>query len=335
MGGMTVTPNERNDLILMSPMTGRRVCMDYRKLNAWTQKDHFSHSLHGPNVGQTCRQGWYYFLDGYLGYNQNSIAPEDQEKTTFTCPYGTFAFKRMPFGLCNAPMTFQRYMMSIFSDMVEETIEVFMDDFSMDYSKVAYPLCKLLEKDCKFYFDESYLRAFGELKGKLVSVPIIISPNQGETFEVMCDVSGVALGMVLGQRRDKILHRIYYVSKALNEAQKNNTLIAKDAKQRFIRWVLLLQDFEFEVEERKGTATQMVDHFLRMEDEAMHKLGEKAEINDAFPDEDILVVSHDLIPWFADFVNYLASDCPADLTLHQRKKFLHDVKKFFFAISLT
>ena len=126
-----MTPNERNDLILMSPMTGRRVCMDYRKLNAWTQKDHFSHSLHGPNVGQTCRQGWYYFLDGYLGYNQNSIAPEDQEKTTFTCPYGTFAFKRMPFGLCNAPMTFQRYMMSIFSDMVEETIEVFMDDFSM------------------------------------------------------------------------------------------------------------------------------------------------------------------------------------------------------------
>ena len=73
----------------------------------------------------------------------------------------------------------------------------------------------------------------------------------------------------------------------------------------------------------------MVDHFLRMEDEAMHKLGEKAEINDAFPDEDILVVSHDLIPWFADFVNYLASDCPADLTLHQRKKFLHYEKKFF------
>ena len=62
------------------------------------------------------------------------------------------------------------------------------------------------------------------MNGKLVSVPIIISPNQGETFEVMCDVSGVALGMVLGQRRDKILHRIYYVSKALNEAQKNNTV---------------------------------------------------------------------------------------------------------------
>ena len=70
-------------------------------------------------------------LDGYSGYNQIAIALEDQEKTTFTCPYGTFAFKRMPFGLCNALTTFQRCMMSIFSEMVEDIIEVFMDDFSV------------------------------------------------------------------------------------------------------------------------------------------------------------------------------------------------------------
>ena len=74
---------------------------------------------------------YYCFLDGYSGYNQIAIAPEDQEKTTFTCPYGTFAFRRMPFRLCNAPGTFQRCMMAIFSDMVEKTIEVFMDDFSV------------------------------------------------------------------------------------------------------------------------------------------------------------------------------------------------------------
>ena len=74
---------------------------------------------------------YYCFLDGYSGYNQIAIAPEDQEKTTFTCPYGTFAFRRMPFGLCNAPGTFQRCMMAIFSDMVEKTIEIFMDDFSV------------------------------------------------------------------------------------------------------------------------------------------------------------------------------------------------------------
>ena len=73
----------------------------------------------------------YYFLDGYSCYNQIAIALEDQEKTTFTCPYGTFAFKRMPFRLCNVPTTFQRCMMFMFSDLVEEVMEIFMDDFSV------------------------------------------------------------------------------------------------------------------------------------------------------------------------------------------------------------
>ncbi|CAA7040985.1 unnamed protein product [Microthlaspi erraticum] len=74
---------------------------------------------------------YYCFLDGYSGFFQIPIHPDDQEKTTFTCPYGTYAYRRMPFGLCNAPATFQRCMMSIFTDLIEEIMEVFMDDFSV------------------------------------------------------------------------------------------------------------------------------------------------------------------------------------------------------------
>ena len=75
-------------------------------------------------------QAYYCFLDGYSGYNQIAVDPRDQEKTAFTCPFGVFAYRRMPFGLCNAPTTFQRCMLAIFSDMVEKSIEVFMDKFS-------------------------------------------------------------------------------------------------------------------------------------------------------------------------------------------------------------
>ena len=76
-------------------------------------------------------QSYYCFLDGYSGYNQIDVDPKDQEKTIFTCPFGVFAYRCMPFGLWNAPASFQRCMMAIFSDMVEKCIEVFMDDFSV------------------------------------------------------------------------------------------------------------------------------------------------------------------------------------------------------------
>ncbi|XP_049382699.1 uncharacterized protein LOC125847034 [Solanum stenotomum] len=244
-----------------------------------------------------------------------SIAPEDQEKTIFTCPYGTFAFKRMPFGLCNAPATFQKCMMSIFADIVENTLEVFMDDFSVvgdtfddcllnvsralqrceaanlvlnwekchfmvnrgivlghkvsqkgievdkpkievieklplpiyvkgvrsflghtkfyrcfikDFSKIAHPMCNLLEKEVKFVFDEACLKAFLCLKKKLISTPVIIGPDWSKLFEVMCDASGTALGVVLGQKRNKMLHPIYHASKSLNGAQRNYTVIEQE-----------------------------------------------------------------------------------------------------------
>ena len=130
-GGTTVIRTENNILLPSRIVTGWRICIDYRKLNKATQKDHFPLPFLDQMLDRLAGYEYYCFLDGYSGSNQIAIAPEDQEKTTFTCPYGTFAFRRMPFGLCNAPGTFQRCMMAIFSDMVERTIEIFMDNFSV------------------------------------------------------------------------------------------------------------------------------------------------------------------------------------------------------------
>nr|GEW53229.1 reverse transcriptase domain-containing protein [Tanacetum cinerariifolium] len=107
------------------------VCIDYRKLNEATRKDHFPFPFMDQMLERLARNEYYCFLDSFSGYFQIPIDPRDQEKTTFTCPYGTFAYRRMPFGLCNAPGTFQRCMLAIFHDMVEKTREVFMDDFSV------------------------------------------------------------------------------------------------------------------------------------------------------------------------------------------------------------
>nr|GEY30019.1 reverse transcriptase domain-containing protein [Tanacetum cinerariifolium] len=130
-GGFTVVENEENKLIPTRLVTEWRVCINYRKLNEATRKDHFHLLFMDQMLERLAGNEYYCFLDGFFGYFQISIDPHDQEKTTFTCPYGTFTYRRMPFGLCNAPGTFQRCMLAIFHDMVEKTMEVFMDDFSI------------------------------------------------------------------------------------------------------------------------------------------------------------------------------------------------------------
>nr|GEV15773.1 reverse transcriptase domain-containing protein [Tanacetum cinerariifolium] len=130
-GGMTVVENKYNELIPTLLVTRWRVCIDYQKLNDTTRKDHFPLSFIDQMLERLAGNKYYCFLDGFSGYFQISIDPQDQEKTTFTCPYGTFTYRHTPFGLCNDSGTFQRCMMVIFHDMIEETMEVFMDDFSV------------------------------------------------------------------------------------------------------------------------------------------------------------------------------------------------------------
>ncbi|KAK1432034.1 hypothetical protein QVD17_08920 [Tagetes erecta] len=147
--GIQVISSENGEQIATRPVTGWRVCIDYRKLNAATSKDHFPLPFVDQIIEKLSGQKFYCFLDGYSGYNQIAIHPDHQEKTTFTCPYGTFAFRRMPFGLCNAPATFQRCMMSIFSDMVGDSLEIFMDDFSVfgpSFESCLDELAKVLKR---------------------------------------------------------------------------------------------------------------------------------------------------------------------------------------------
>ena len=113
-----------------------------------TKKDHFPLPFIDQILDRLVGSSYFCFLDGYSGYNQIAIHPDDHKKTMFTCPFGSFAFRRMPFGLCNAPATFQRCMMAIFSDFLGDSLEVFMDDFSIfgnDFESCLAHLTKILE----------------------------------------------------------------------------------------------------------------------------------------------------------------------------------------------
>ncbi|GKE18778.1 reverse transcriptase domain-containing protein, partial [Tanacetum coccineum] len=128
-GGITVVINENDELVPTRTVTGWRVCIDYRKINEVTAKDHFPLPFMDQMLERLAGNKYFCFLDGFSRYFQIPIDHNDQEKTTFTCPFGTYAYRRMPFGQCNAHATFQRCMLAIFHGMIEESVEVFMDCF--------------------------------------------------------------------------------------------------------------------------------------------------------------------------------------------------------------
>ena len=123
--------NDKGEEVSTRLTLGWRVCIDYKKLNAVTRNDHFLLPFIDQVLERDSGHSFYCFLDGYSRYFQIEIDVEDHEKTIFTCPFETYAYRRMPFDLCNAPATFQRCMLSIFNDMVERIMEVFMDDITI------------------------------------------------------------------------------------------------------------------------------------------------------------------------------------------------------------
>ncbi|CAL8135414.1 unnamed protein product [Prunus armeniaca] len=175
--GVTVVENDNGEMVPTRVTTGWRMCIDYRKLNSVTRKDHFPLPFLDQILERVAGHMYYCFLDGYSGYYQIEISLEDQEKTTFTCPFRTFAFRKMSFGLCNAPATFQRCMISIFSDMVEKYLEVFMDDitvfgdsFSDCLSNLENVLIRCKEKNLVLNWEKcQFMVTSGIVLGHIVS----------------------------------------------------------------------------------------------------------------------------------------------------------------------
>ncbi|CAN6716097.1 unnamed protein product [Malus baccata var. baccata] len=274
--GVTVT-NAENELVPTRIQTSRRVCIDYRKLNATTRNDHFPLSFIDQMLERLTGYAFYCFLDGYSGYNEIVITPEDQEKTTFTCPFGTFAYCRMPFGLCNAPATFQRCMMSIFSDYVEKIIEVFMDDFSVfgdSFDGCLHNLSLFLKRCVETNLVLNWEKCHFIVKQGIVLGHIISEKG------MKVDKSKIDLVRHLPSPTS-----VREVRSFLGHAALKYLLSKKEAKPRLIRWILLLQEFEIEIRDKKGSENVVADHLSRM----MHN--EKSlPIAKTFPDEQLMSI---------------------------------------------
>jgi Reverse transcriptase (RNA-dependent DNA polymerase) len=148
-GGTTVMKSKDGALISTRMVTGWRICIDYRKLNLAIRKDHFSFLFINQMLERIVKHSFFCYLDDYSGFFQIPIHLDDQDKITFTCPYGTFTYRRMPFSLCNASATFQRATMKIFSDLIENAMNVFMDDFyvySTTFDECLNNLTKVLQR---------------------------------------------------------------------------------------------------------------------------------------------------------------------------------------------
>ncbi|GJW80920.1 reverse transcriptase domain-containing protein [Tanacetum coccineum] len=251
--------------------------------------------------------------------------------------------------------------------------KIFTDDlprFIKDFSKISRPMTHLLEKNTHFIFSEECIQAFQTLKKKLTEAPILIAPDWDQPFELMCDASDYAIGAVLGQRIEKHFRPIHYASKTMTEAESNYTttekemlavvyafekfrsylimnksivytdhsalkylFAKKDAKARLLRWVLLLQEFDFKVIDTKGAENYAADHLSRLENPYENVLDPK-EINENFPLETLNMVTSrgdPSTPWFADYANYHAGNfIVKGMSTQQKNKFFKDVKHYFW-----
>ncbi|CAM8925925.1 unnamed protein product [Rhodiola kirilowii] len=216
--------------------------------------------------------------------------------------------------------------------------------FIKDFSKTAKPLTDLLCQEAEFKFNDLCLNAFNNLKTALTSAPIVQPPDWELPFELMCDASDFAVGAVLGQRIDKKLRVVYYASKKFRQyligskttvytdhAAIKYLLSKKDSKPCLIGWVLLLQEFDIDIRDKKGAENLVADHLSRIELRELDREEDQLPMIDSLAGEQLMLIDEDHLPWYADFVNFLAYGMlPPDLSHNQKRKFLSDVKRYFW-----
>ncbi|CAN6560260.1 unnamed protein product [Malus baccata var. baccata] len=252
--GVTVVKNAEDELVPTRIQTSWRVCIDYRKLNNTTRKDHFPLPFIDQMLERLAGHSFYCFLDGYSGYNQIVIAPDDQEKTTFTCPFGAVLGQRkdkQPHVIYYASRT--------------------LNDAQLNYS--------ITEKELL-----AVVFALDKFRSYLLGTKVIIYTDH---------------------------------------AALKYLLTKKEAKPRLIRWMLLLQEFDLEIRDKKGSENVVANHLSRLVQEE-----DVVPIPETFPDEQLMSIEVSM-PWYADLVNYLASKViPSEFNKNQRDKLKHDARNY-------
>nr|GEY79077.1 DNA-directed DNA polymerase [Tanacetum cinerariifolium] len=320
-GGMTVITNDENKLVPTRLVIGWRVCIDYRKLNEATRKDHFSLPFMDQMLERLARNEYYYFLDGFSGYFQIPIDPKDQKNHVYMPIWNIYLQAHAVWTIhfmVKEGIVLGHKISKKGIEVNKEKIEVisklphpttvkrfrsflghagFYRRFIKDFSKISRPMTHPLEKNSPFIFFNDRIQAFQILKKKLTEAPILIAPNWDQPFELMCDASNFAVGVVLGQRIEKHFRPIHYASKTMTQVESNYTTTEKemlavvyafekfrsylimnksivymdhsalkylfskkDTKARLLHWILLLQEFDFKIIDTKGAKNYAADH---------------------------------------------------------------------------
>nr|GEW80563.1 hypothetical protein [Tanacetum cinerariifolium] len=333
-GGFTFVENEDNKLILTLLVMSWRIYIDYHKLNEATRKDHFPLPFMDQMLERLAGNQYYCFLNGFSGRFQrcmmaifhDMIEKAMKEKSHFMVNEGIVLGHK----ISKQGIEIDKEKVDVISKLPHPTtvngIRSFLGHvgfyrrFIKDFSKIARPMTRLLEKDTLFIFSQECVDAFQTLKRKLTEAPILIAPDWDMPFELKCDASDFAIGAILGQ--------LYTDHSALKYL-----FAKKDSKARLLRWVLLLQEFTFKVVDTEGAENLATDHLSRLENPHQNVFDPK-EINESFPLKTLNLVAtrgNQSTQWFADFANYHAGNfIVKGMSSQQKSKFFKDVKHYFW-----